>query len=173
MPSGREVPLAAPEPCLIVAGHDQHVGRNAVSGQVAMVVEVFGREERGDVGRPQPARLDDFEAGRRALAEDAVQAMRLEADDRADGHPCGVVVDRAQLPLAPVDEHQSWPARRSVDGQCAGLVTESGDPRRQVIHVPRQVDQGGADRRQIGRRGSGRTGDPLEQRSHRRVGPTE
>ena len=48
---GREVPLVAPEPRLIVAGHDQDIGGNAVAGQVAVVVEVVGREERRDVGR--------------------------------------------------------------------------------------------------------------------------
>ena len=80
MPAGREIPLVAPEPGLIVAGHDQDVGGFAVSGQVTVVVEVIGWEQRGDVGRLQAACLDELGPGRRALADDAIPAVRLEAD---------------------------------------------------------------------------------------------
>ena len=64
MPSGRQIPFVAPEPRLIVAGHDQDVGRVPVSGQVAVVVDVLGREQGRDIGRLQGARLGDLGSGR-------------------------------------------------------------------------------------------------------------
>ncbi len=121
----------------------------------------------------QGERLDDFGSRGRALADDAIPTMRLEPDDRADGDPRGMVVDRAHLPLPPMDEHQPRTPLRCVDRQGATFVAEPGDPRREVVHVPGEIDQGGADRGEVRRRGRGRAGDPLEQGPDRRIGASQ
>ena len=121
----------------------------------------------------QGARLGDLGSSRRTLADDPVPAVRLEAGDRTDGDPRGVVVDRAHLSREPMDEHQSRSALRRVDRKRAAPIPESRDPRRQVVDIVRELDQGGADRGQVGRRGRSRAGDPLEQRSDRGVDPSE
>lgn len=72
-----------------------------------------------------------------------------------------------------MDECQSRPALRSVDPLRSALVTDPGDPRAEVLNVPRQVHQRGTDRRQIGLGGCSRAGDTLEQGSDRSVGSSE
>ena len=44
MPPGCEIPFVTGEPRLVVAGHDQDVGRIAPADEVAVVVEVVGRQ---------------------------------------------------------------------------------------------------------------------------------
>ena len=134
MSTGRCVPLVPLEPRLVVAGEDQDIRGCALTGQVPVVVDVVGRQQRGDLGRPQLGDLGDLRPAPRCVRQ-PVAPMRLEAADGTDRDPRSMVVYRAQATLLPVDDGQARTAVGRVDAEEAVAVAEPAGPRGDVVEI--------------------------------------